>query len=250
MPTMARTLWLAFLLLASACWMTAQTPPLSRSLTIVLPPGIPSETTRITYALVGSFGSHGQTTEIAANETSYTIATSVDGKPADSVQIVVWAPGCETRTHSLDLRKSAIRRITYGCVPHPAVTLTGRIIPFEATRAKDAELAIFYRANWECVFFGWNDCMVPQFAVATVTPRSDGTFEAQLPDFTSDPVVAASAGSRINGDFLLLLRDPKTLNHIAELEPELEDYRSIDGSLKSVSEYPSDLVFVPQFAMK
>jgi len=241
---------LVFLLLASAYWMTAQTSLPSRSLTVVLPPGILSETIRITYALVGSFGSHAQTTEIAANETSYTIATSVDGKPADTIQMVVWAPGCETRTHSLELRKSAIRRIMYECVPHPAVTLTGRIIPFEATRAKDAELAIFYRAHWECEFFGWKDCMVPQFAVATVTPRSDGTFEVLLPDFASDPVVAVSGGSRTNGDFFLLLRDPKSLNHIAELEPELEDYRSTDGSLKSVSEYPSGLVFVPQFVMK
>jgi len=247
---MARTLSLVFLLLASAYWMTAQTSLPSRSLTVVLPPGILSETIRITYALVGSFGSHAQTTEIAANETSYTIATSVDGKPADTIQMVVWAPGCETRTHSLELRKSAIRRIMYECVPHPAVTLTGRIIPFEATRAKDAELAIFYRAHWECEFFGWKDCMVPQFAVATVTPRSDGTFEVLLPDFASDPVVAVSGGSRTNGDFFLLLRDPKSLNHIAELEPELEDYRSTDGSLKSVSEYPSGLVFVPQFVMK
>jgi len=247
---MARTLWLAFLLLASACWMTAQTPPLSRSLTIVLPPGIPSETIRISYALVGSFGSHAQTTEIAANETSYTIATSVDGKPADTIQMVVWAPGCETRTHSLELRKSAIRRIMYECVPHPAVTLTGRIIPFEPTRAKDAELAIFYRAYWECEFFGWKDCMVPQFAVATVTPRSDGTFEVLLPDFASDPVVAVSGGSRTNGDFFMLVRDPKSLNHIAELEPELEDYRSGDGSLQSLTAYPSDLVFVPAFRMR
>jgi hypothetical protein len=88
--------------------------------------------------------------------------------------------------------------------------------------------------------------MVPQILVATLTPDADGVFQAQVPDFESDPVIAKFKG-RLgrSGDFWLLLRDPTTLNHIAELQPELKDLRAPGGGLKALSAYPSDILFTP-----
>jgi hypothetical protein len=48
----------------------------------------------------------------------------------------------------------------------------------------------------------------------------------------------------------MLLRDPETLNHIVELEPEIEDFRVPGGALKVLPAYPSALVFVAKFADK
>jgi hypothetical protein len=113
------------------------------------------------------------------------------------------------------------------------------------------ELVIFFRAGWECQFFGWYDCMVPTMLVATVTPDSDGAFRAQVPDFESDPVITKSKGLLgRRGDFWMLLRDPKTLNHIAELEPETEEFRVPGDGLKVLSAYPPGLVFEPIFSMQ
>jgi hypothetical protein len=93
--------------------------------------------------------------------------------------------------------------------------------------------------------------MVPQMLVATVTPNADGTFRAQVPDFESDPVIAkVKSLLQGSGDFWLLLRDPKTLNHVAELQPEIEDFRAPGGTLKTLPAYPSDLVFIAKFADK
>ena len=248
---MRRRPWLASLFLFQACWVIAQTPGSSHRLTILLPPGIPSETVKITYALGGGFGSYGRTIDVAPNTVFQPIPTSVEGKAADGLQMVIWAPGCETRTYTFDLRKSPPRRIGYECAAHPTVTLTGRIVPFEPIRERNAEVVITYRADWECRFFGWNDCLVPQNIVAIVRPGIDGTFEARLPDLASDSIVEASAGMPgATGAFWIILRDPKTWNHIADLQPELEDYRSANGSLKSLSAYPSDLVFIADFTIK
>lgn len=248
---MPRMVWLALTLLGSTCLTLAQAPARSR-LSVVVPPGVPSETVQITYALGGSFGSYGKTVSVEPNVSEYPINTTIDGKAASGIQLVVWAPGCETRTYSLNLEKGSLRhRLTYECATLPLVTLTGRIHPFGPIAGKPMELAIFFRASWECEFFGWNDCMVPQILVTTVTPDADGAFWARVPDFDSDPVIAKSKSSlRQSGEFWMLLRNPKTLNPIAELEAEIEDFRAPGGALKALSAYPSDLVFVAKFADK
>ncbi len=246
---MPRTVRLALTVLGSACLTLAQTPARSR-LSVVVPPGIPSETAHITYALGGSFGFYGQTVRVEPNVSEYPIATIVEGKAASRIQLVVWAPGCETRTYILDLQVTSFRhRLTYECVALPPIALTGRIRSFDTIAGKPMELVIVFQAGWECEFFGWRDCMVPQMIVATVTPDADGTFQAQVPDFESDPAIAQSKSLlRRSGNLWLLLRDPKTLNHIGELQPEIEDYRCPGGTLKPLPAYPSDLPFVAHLA--
>jgi len=246
---MPRTVWLALTLLGSACLTLAQAPARSR-LSVVVPPGVPSESVHITYALGGSFGSYGQTVRAEPNVSEYPIATIVEGKAASGIQLAVWAPGCESRTYTLDLQIRSFRhRLTYECLALPPISLTGRIPSFDAIAGRPMELVIVFQAGWECEFFGWQDCMVPQVIVATVTPDANSTFQAQVPDFESDPVIAKSKSwLRRSGDFWLLLRDPKTLNHIAELQPEIEDYRCPGGTLKPLPAYPSDLPFVAHLA--
>jgi hypothetical protein len=189
---------------------------------------------------------------VEPNVSEYPINTTIDGKAASGIQLVVWVPGCETRTYSLNLEVASFRhRFTYECATLPLVTLTGQIRPFGPIAGKPMELAIFFRASGECEFFGWFDCMVPQILVGTVTPDADGAFRARVPDFESDPVIAKSKSSlRRSGEFWMLLRDPETLNHIVELEPEIEDFRVPGGALKVLPAYPSALVFVAKFADK
>jgi len=144
---------LAVTLLGSACLALAQA---TARVSVVLPPGIPSETVQITYALGGSFGSYGQTVSAEPNLGEYPINTIIEGKAASAIQLVVWAPGCVTRTYRLNLQVGSFRhRLTYECAILPVVTLTGRIHPFDSIAGQPMELAIFFRAGWECEFFGW-----------------------------------------------------------------------------------------------
>ena len=213
----------------------AQAGPESRPFIIVLPGGIPSEKVTINYVLYGSFGAQGGFTTPKADSPSYQIPTSVNGKAADHLKAVVWAPGCKMATFDAPLRDSGNVQEYFSCNPLGTITLDGRLDK-ALLRTKPAEVRVDYLASWECTFFGFSDCMVPQFELGTVRPDADGAFEIELPDFSSDPI--ASRGAQLQ----LVLREVKTWNAIAFLEPQTESLREI-GSLRILSSYPHNLLF-------
>ena len=236
--------WLCFITVAAA----QQSANPSKHMTIVLPPGVASETAHITYALEGSFGSHGDYVQATPNVTSYEMPLSVEGQLAGRVLIVAWIAGCQTRTFDMKATALRNRRVNLDCTPLPPVTLSGRIQPFAPIAGKPAELVVWYEASWECNFLGWMDCMVPQYQVETAAPGDEGTFQIQLPDFASDPVTNSfKTPPGMVGDFRFVVRDPKTWNPTAVLEPELADFRGFGGTVKALSSYPADLVFTPNF---
>jgi len=95
-------------------------------------------------------------------------------------------------------------------------------------------------ASWACRFFGLADCMVPQIELGTVRPNAEGAFEIELPDLSSDPVSFASEGG---AQLQLVLREVKTWNLVAFLEPETADLRTPGGALKIIPSYPQNLSF-------
>jgi hypothetical protein len=241
---MTRGLSVTPLLVLAACLAVAQEHRPSNGLTILLPPGVPSETVNITYALEDSFGSHGAQVRAKPNRTAYSLLFEVGMTEAARIRAVIWAPGCAVSTYDIAIPGPHPRPIAYQCVLLPATTLTGQIRSVSLISGRPYELAISYSASWQCQFFGWFDCMVPQLPIATVAPAADGTFRVELPDFSRDPVIAKfkDPNGRI-GNFQLLLRDPETLNHIAELKPEADDLSVPGGGLKALSAYPPDIVF-------
>lgn len=242
---MLRMLAANSILMWAACIASAQIPESQPTLTVTLPRGIPSEKIVIRYVLGGPFGAHGDYVRPMAHADSYLIPTSVEGKPGESIQMVAWAPGCETRTFTVELRQRAYNELPFECTILPMVTLTGHIHPVDLIRGKPSEVAIWYLAEWECKFFGWADCMVPQFEVATARPDAYGFFEVELPDFSSDPIAGdAKHWGAFTGEFRVVLRETGTWNPIASLQTELRDLRTPGWGLKIMSTYPSDLVFV------
>ena len=240
--SMVRTAFATVFWLVAAA--AAQSANPSKHVTLLLPLGTASETVQITYALEGSFGGHGGNIAAAPNVTSYEIPASVEGKLADHVQIVAWIPGCEMRTYDVKPKKLWAEEVIVDCTTLPPATLTGHVRPVAAIAGKPAELVVWYEASWECELFGWWDCMVPQYEVARTTLDPGGTFQLQLPDFSSDPVINSfKMPPGMAGEFRLVVRDPKTWNPIAILKPELVEFRAAGGELKVTSTYPSDLVF-------
>jgi len=242
---MVRLISICLTLMWVAIAATAQDLVPPKRITLGLPPGAASETAHINYALEGSFGSHGDLVHAAPNVTFYEIPISFEGQLADRVLIVAWIPGCEVRTYEVRPRASRDRQLKIECEDLPTVTLTGRIQLFESIAGKPAELVVWYQASWECRFFGWADCWVPEYEITRKKIEPDGTFQLQLPDFSSDPVInSVDLPPGMSGEFRLAVRDPKTWNPIANLGPELPEFRSAGGNLKVVSTYPSDLVFI------
>jgi hypothetical protein len=73
-----------------------------------------------------------------------------------------------------------------------------------------------------------------------VVPNADGAFEIDLPDFALDPVSTDSDGG---AELQLVLREVKTGNLMAYLDPELETLRT-PSALGLAASYPQPVVFV------
>jgi hypothetical protein len=218
----------------------AQNAAQSVRLRLFLPPNVPSEKVEIRYVLYGAFGANGNFINPKPESSSVVIPLAVHGKAAEEIKAFAWAPGC--RIQKLDIKiEGADVEQAYSCEPLQAIMLGGHIQKSRIFRSEGNEINVDYLAGWACEFFGFSDCMVPQFSVATTTVEAAGHFEIELPDFASDP---ACLGSASPSTFHLTLREVRSMNHVASLNPESKDLRAPGGGLKPASVYPHDAMFI------
>ena len=222
----------------------AETPSQSDgfpSVSVLLPANIPSENVQISYFLIGPFGGYGGYTKQRPGLHSYEIFTSVEGKTASEIRMIVYASGCEIKTFVLPVTEGPQAKQEFECQRAATVHLSGLIVPTELARENNAELVVDYMAYWAHGFFGITDGIVTEFRFATVSPDSNGAFQVELPYFTAD--VAASS-SQPRASFRLMLRDSKTWNHIASnLEPEMPELRLKTHDLRILLHYSDGLKF-------
>jgi hypothetical protein len=237
--------WVLAILLGMAGFppQSAQTPKTAflPSVSISLPPDIPSETVQISYFLVGPFGGYGGYAARRTGVDSYEIPTMVDGKAATEIRVIVYASGCEIQQFVLPLAEHSRVSQEFLCQRVNTVKLSGKIVPSALVRDNNAELIVTYMAYWAHGFYGISDGFVTEFQLATVSPDADGMFQVDLPYFSAD-VEASSSEPRAS--FQLMLRDSKTWNHIAlNLEPEVPELRLKTHGLQILPHYPDGLKF-------
>jgi len=218
-----------------------QNPAGPPSVSLSLPADIPSETVQIHYFMTGSFGGYGGPVEVKPNQTEYEIDASAEGNPANSIKILVYAPGCKVQILELDLTQTRDPKVRFDCEPLSQIRIDGQI-PRDLMRHENAELHVHYVAFWASRFFGIADGPVTEFQVATTTPDMDGNFRVDIPDFSADNKDSSYPGG---ASLRFTLRDSKTLNPIASnLNPEQPEYQSETRELKILSSYPTGLKFV------
>jgi len=176
-----------------------------------LPPDMASETVHINYFMTGSFGGYGGYVATEKGRGSYEISASVNGKPAATVKIIAYLPGCEIVKLEIAMQGTSQAR-TLLCKPLDTVPLHGRISPPSITGSPGTEVEVIYEAAWDHEFFGIMDGMVTAIHLATVIPDVSGDFEVELPDYFKQ----ANLG---NGAFQFTLRNSSNRNIIAALKP-------------------------------
>jgi hypothetical protein len=241
---MIRGIFSILLVMSAFLSPAAETPSQSDgfpSVFVLLPANIPSENVQISYFLIGPFGGYGGYTKPRPGLQSYEISALVEGKKASEIRMIVYASGCEIKTFVLPVTEDSRVRQEFECQRAATVHLSGQIVPTELAKETNAELVVNYMAYWAHGFFGIADGIVTEFRFATVSPDSNGAFQVDLPYFTAD--VAASS-SQPRASFRLMLRDPKTWNHIASnLEPEMPELRLQTHGLRILSHYSDGLKF-------
>ena len=225
--------------IASQSFSTSDSP----SVSISLPPNVPSEMVQIVYHMVGPFGGRGGYVKQGVGLHSYEIVSSEEGKAATEIKMIVYASGCEIQTFVVPMTDDSRVHREFECRPARSVTLSGQIVPNELFRDKNAELIVSYFAFWAHEFFGIVDGAVAEFRLAAVTPDAYGMFQVDLPQFSAD---TETSSSQRRASLRFMLRDSKTWNVIAsDLVPELPEFRLEDHSLRIQSYYPSGLKFTP-----
>ena len=221
---------------------TTQTPTQaddSHFVSVSLPPHVPSETVQISYYLVGPFGGYGSYAVRQFGVRSYQIPAMVDGKAATEIRLIVYASGCEIQKFVIALTEDSRVSREFACQRVETVKLSGQIVPNELTRYGNAEVVITYMAGWAHGFFGIGYGPVTHFELATVSPHADGRFDVNVPLVRKEATQSTPRAS-----LCLMLRDARTLNHIASnLEPGDAELRSEDRCLQPCTFYPSDIEF-------
>jgi hypothetical protein len=207
-------------------------------ITLDIPAGVPSETIQVMTQLAGAFGGvGGDFSAQKPNLNSIEIEAANEGKPADKMLVTAYLPGCEFVTLKLDLTDNLNRRLPLVCNPLPRISISGAV-PRELIQNHQAQMIIEYWGSWES-FFG--DGFVPLLELARIPVEQDGTFHAEITDFSK----YESAGDPFTS-LQFSLRDAKTWNFLTRelwLKPELSNLQTALNGVKVKSSYP-ELQFV------
>lgn len=199
---------------------------------IELPDNIPSESVWIRYALRGSGGT-GAIVKREPNLRRYIIDSMVGVKAAREARIVVYAPGCQFKSYTIDMHAVSEVSEHFQCDPLPNKIVHGFLPPTEILSGKfmgEKKLAISgeIEPDWVCGFFLeqiGGSCLGASIALGNVgelDPAGAGNFDITIPDFTRDPQFKITHGAPAFsnfGEIIFVLRD-KTSRRTWLIKPE------------------------------
>jgi hypothetical protein len=211
------------------------------SFEIRLPPEIRSEQVQARYYLTGLFGGYGDSVKAEAETNVYLIGTSVHHQAAESLKVILYAPGCQIVTIDVPSLSESEKTKEISCEDLPSITFNGRVELPEPLRTRPYEVEINYIAYWAHDFFGVADSTVAAFHLGRVTPDEGGAFQALLPNFTKD---AVTGSFHRNAGLQFIARERDTRNIVSFLVPVNKDLMELhDLPLKP--RYPNPVVFKP-----
>ncbi len=208
---------------------------------IRLPSEVRSEQVQVRYYLTGLFGAKGGFLKPEPERNSYLIETSVNHQAADSLRVILYAPGCQIVTLSIESISDAEKGADINCEDLPPMTFSGKVDLPEALRARPYEVEITYLAYWAHRFFRIEDGPVTSLVLARVHPDEGGAFHVELPNFNKDRVTVSY---RRDAGLQFIARELDTGNIVAFLAPaNVHDNDSRDLAIRP--KYPAEVIFKP-----
>jgi hypothetical protein len=208
---------------------------------IHLPSEIRSEQVQARYYLTGPFGSSGGFLKAEPERNEYLIDTSVNHQAAETLKVILYAPGCQIVTLSVHPLSESEKTADVPCEDLPPLTFNGKVEFPEAPRRRPYEVEITYMAYWANDFFGVADGPVTTFDLAQVTPDERGAFHVILPNFTKD---AATGSFHRNAGLRFIARERESGNIVSLLAPaNVQGKNSRDLALKA--KYATEVIFKP-----
>jgi hypothetical protein len=210
---------------------------------IRLPPEIRSERVQLVYYLTGPFGGYGGLVKPEPERNSYLIETSVDHQAAETLKVIMYAPGCQIVTIALDTLPETEKSRDVSCEDLPPMTFNGRVELPEALRRRPYEVEIMYMPFWQYDFFHIPEGAAAMFRLARVTPDERGAFQVQLPNFSKDAVTESYHRNAFIR-FAAVERD--TGNLVCLLTPTNVQGKVSAYDLPIKPKYPNEVIFKPR----
>lgn len=168
---------------------------------------------QVRYFFTGEFGGYGSSVADPIAGNKLVIKTGVEGKSAKTFKAIVYAPGCQFVTITVDNLTDANRQGDFQCQKLPTTELRGRVDTTELGE-KDWQIEALYVCDWAMPFFGIKDGSISPLSLAKVTVAADGSFTIELPDFTADPTWPRLSNE---AEFIFFLADSGTTKRMATL---------------------------------
>jgi hypothetical protein len=210
---------------------------------IRLPPEIRSEQVQLVYCLTGPFGTYVSRLKAEPERNSYLIDTLVNHQAAETLKVVLYAPGCQIVAISVDSLPESEKSREVSCEDLPTITFNGRVELPEPLRRRHYEVEVGYIAFWAYGLFHIPEGPPETFHLARVTPDERGAFQVPLPNFTKDAVTESyhrNAWIR----FVAVERD--TGNFVCLLTPANVQGKISEDELPIKPKYPNEVIFKPR----
>jgi hypothetical protein len=190
----------------------------------------------IRYFLTGP-GGYGGFLNKRDPDGAYRVPLQYEGRSAKTLKAILYSPGCQFDTLSVDLLSDRTRIATYICRQLPMISLRGKITPPPA-REGPLDVRIDYMASWCHPFFGIADGAIQQFSLGRATLSSAGQFEIQIPDFSQDKITSEKPGGYLDVAVLG--------NSLERVTPSADFAFASMFGLKILPAYDSEIAFHPR----
>lgn len=198
---------------------------------------------QVRYLFSDELGSHQSSVANSTDDNKIAIKTGAPEKTAQGFKAIVYAPGCQFVTISVDDPAAGARQGEFQCQKLPATELKGRI-NVSAFRGRELKVEVLYQVGWAGQFFGVPGMAISPLYLAKVDVQSDGSFGVEIPDFSVDPLWQSLSK---DATLEFFLSDVRGGARLAELQPG--DASSANARLKVAPAYPEiDFNIHPQLA--
>jgi hypothetical protein len=188
---------------------------------------------QVRYYFTGEFGHLRASAASATDDNKIVIKTAfLQGKPAKTLKLIAYAPGCQFVTISVDDLAASNRQGEFKCTPLNPVQFYGKA-DISRFAEKALQVSVLYNCEWAGDFFGVHGAFSP-FSVGRAKIDFDGSFTISLPDFSSDPLWDSLSNK---ATLMFVVGDGATGHSLAALRP-VSDSAAKGGGLKVAPGYP------------
>jgi len=190
------------------------------------PSDISSEDVQINYFMTGPFGGNGGYVKSEKGKSSYEVVAAVEGRPAQTMKVIAYLPGCEIVTLTFHVQDKNEEMLP--CHRLGSSLFRGQIVSGAVVHGEPSEVEVRYVALWGHRFFGIYDGLVTTIRIATPVPDESGRFAVDLPDFYKQTDLGEA-------EFEFILRRRGSGNIVGMLRPQGQSGKFVGVRVKELS---------------